>query len=161
MKYFVDITNIETLRQEFRTLCFSLHPDKGGDRFEFGSMKEEYEHLIEKLARTEATKAAAENRDCKFTFEGEAALMEALQKFMEIPGITIEICGSWLWIAGNTFPVYKLIKNKGAKFSKSKKKWYFSPYMSERKRRGHYSMNQIRKRFGTETVESEAKNGKQ
>lgn len=156
MKYFTEIGSIEELRSMFRAYCLELHPDKGGDPEAFLAMKAEYDVAIRMAAATEAGTANAENREARFSYEGERAVAEALERFLNIPGIIVEICGSWLWIAGNTFPVHERIKAEGAKYSKGKGKWYYSPYMGRGKRRGRYSMAQIRRRFGSIVVDSEA-----
>lgn len=46
MKYFSDITTGEELKKEFRTLCQTMHPDKGGNAQEFAEMLNEYESAL-------------------------------------------------------------------------------------------------------------------
>ena len=43
MKYFNNITTAEELKNQFRTYCVTMHPDKGGDPEEFKAMLAEYE----------------------------------------------------------------------------------------------------------------------
>ena len=45
MKYFNNVNSIEELKKEFRTLCITMHPDKGGDPSEFKTMLAEYQKL--------------------------------------------------------------------------------------------------------------------
>lgn len=156
-KYFSPEMGIEELRKNFRKLCLELHPDKGGNAEEFKAMKNEYDYFCSLQAAGEAGKANAENRSARFTAETEKELREALERFLSIPGIIVEICGSWLWISGNTFPVHEQIKALGAKFSGQKKMWYWAATMREGKVRGRYDMNKIRSKFGSETIESTAK----
>ena len=86
-----------------------------------------------------------------------------IEQLMTIPNITIEICGSWIWLAGDTKPVKEQIKavdtgetmKRG--FSPKKKKWYFSP-VGYRKRGGkEFSFEEIQKKYGYEKKESEGR----
>jgi hypothetical protein len=159
-KYFSADQTIEQARSEFRKLCLELHPDKGGNEEEFKSMKNEYDGIIKILSAFEAGNANRENRRARYTYEMEQELAEKIESMLNIPGIIIEICGSWLWIAGNTFPVHELIKAQGCKFSGKKKLWYWSADMGAGKVRGRYTMEKIRNKFGSEIIESETEGRK-
>jgi hypothetical protein len=156
MKYFNDYSNIAELRKLFRQYCLELHPDKeGGNHEAFIEMKAEYEKVLHFAASNEAGRACAENREPAFNFESESELAAMVEKLMKVQGIIIEICGSWLWVSGNTFPVHEQLKEFGLKYSRNKKRWYFSPYMTGGKRKGRYTMNKIRETFGSTVIESE------
>lgn len=156
-KYFSLEMSIEEIRKAFRKYCLELHPDKGGDAEEFKAMKNEYDQVIVLLAAGEAGKANAQNRKAHFTAETETALRETLEKLLNIAGITVEICGSWLWIYGNTYPVHEQIKALGCKYSSQKKAWYWAADLAQGKARGRYnSLAKIRAKFGSEVIESEA-----
>jgi hypothetical protein len=160
-KYFSLDMTIEEIRKHFRVLCLKLHPDKGGDAEEFKAMKSEYDRICGILAAGEAGRANKENREARFTAETEKELREAIERFLSIPGIILEICGSWLWITGNTFPVRERIYLYGAKYSKTKKCWYWAADMGKGKVRGIYSMDKIRNKFGSTVIESEAEERKE
>jgi curved DNA-binding protein CbpA len=156
-KYFSPEMGIEELRKNFHRFCLELHPDKGGDPEEFKAMKNEYDYFCGISAATEYGHATAANRPPRYTAASERDLREALEKLLNIPKIIIEICGSWLWIYGNTFPVHEQIKAIGCKFSGQKKAWYFSATMRSGKVRGKYNnLQKIRARFGSEVIESTA-----
>ena len=42
----------------------------------------------------------------------------------EMPDLDCEICGSWLWISGDTKPHKERLKELGCRWSKRKQKWY-------------------------------------
>jgi hypothetical protein len=153
-----DRLNIQNLRSAFRRLCLLLHPDKGGDRIEFGEMKKEYDNLIKGACSVEGERARATGKRAAYTYEGEKAFMEKVQDFLNIAGVTVEICGSWLWLSGKTFISKDRIKALGAKWSTSKKRWFWSCYMSANKpRRSMYrSMAEVRNAYGSEVLVSEA-----
>lgn len=147
-KYFIEKMDIEHLRREYHRLCIVMHPDKGGDHEEFCRMKAEYEEMLPGAIAGEDPKRG-------FTMAYEREIMEMIEKLMNIPGIIIDICGSWLWISGNTMDVRENLKALSFRFSGKKKNWYWSPYRSNGKRRGRYTMEQIYNKFGRETIETE------
>ena len=111
--------------------------------------------------------AAAYSRlkDVHKSAEGETyrkATPQAAEQFADIitaivhcAGIHIEICGSWIWVTGNTYPHRDTLKNAGYMYSKSKKAWYHAGEGLKGKRRGRYSLNQIRKLHGSEEIDTE------
>ena len=71
MKYFINTPyTAETLKAEFRALCLTMHPDRGGNAEEFKAMQNEYEEVTNNLqrineeaeAREEMKRAAEEAR---------------------------------------------------------------------------------------------------
>ena len=158
MKYFLPEMKIEELRKAFHAFCLQLHPDKGGDAEAFKAMKNEYDYYSGLLAGAEYGRSTAENRAPRYTAASEKEFRETLEKLLNIPKIVIEICGSWLWITGDTFASHEQIKSLGAKFSGQKKAWYWSATMSRGKCRGRFNdLQKIRDRFGSERIESTAK----
>ena len=67
--------------------------------------------------------------------------------------LTIEICGSWVWVSGNTKPHKETLKTAGYKWSKNKSMWYFRP-ATFKSRKGcssdEWSIDKIRETFGSE-----------
>ena len=156
--YFVDCKTIEELRAEFKVLCMKLHPDKvGGDSSLFVEMKNEYDNLLHLFSASEAGRANGLGQQARYTYESESELAKKIEELMNVVDITIEICGSWLWVGGNTYPVKDRIKAMGCKFSGTKKLWYWSSSIVEGKKRGIYTMDKIRNKFGSELLESTGK----
>jgi curved DNA-binding protein CbpA len=154
--------NIQELRDLYRKYAVQLHPDKPtGDHEKFTTMQNEYETVLKEISENEKIKAGKENRDPFFTFEGESEIMEMLKKAMRVKNIIIEICGSWLWISGNTFPVHEVLRSFGMRYSKKKKAWYFSPYMSKKRKAGRYSMKKIRNTFGSTILDNKEEEQKE
>jgi hypothetical protein len=162
--YFENKLTIEDLRSEFRRLCIELHPDKGGTHEQFIEMKKEYDECLSRFCASEAGRASSENRQARYTREGESTLADAIAAFLKIPGIEVEICGTWLWMQNLSFlpATPELLKAAGAKFSTTKSKWYYTPYgTTGGKYRGKYSMDKIRTKYGSYTMRSEAEDKKQ
>ena len=155
LKYFTGQESIEELRKSFYKLCLRMHPDKGGDHLAFVGMKNEYDYLCGLRGASEFGNAAREKRAPRYSAASEKQLREMIEKLIHLENITIEICGCWLWITGNTFAIHTTLSALGLKFSGSKKAWYYAASMQSGKIRGRYSdMNKIRNRFGSETIET-------
>ena len=74
MKYFKNITTAEELKKQFRTLCQTMHPDKGGNADEFKAMNQEYKTICKDFDRIkeEQEEAAEAERQRKEYERAEA-----------------------------------------------------------------------------------------
>ena len=70
-------------------------------------------------------------------------------------GVTIEVCGIWVWLSGNTKTHKDAIKEAGYKWASKKMQWYFRPDDYKSSSRGTLSMDEIRERHGSQTIETE------
>ena len=92
--------------------------------------------------------------------ETEKKIAEAINKttdaLKDIEGIEIELCGTWLWIDGNTYENREALKNAGCRFSRTKKKWYWRPEeKSAGWSRGKSTMADIRQKYGSAWMRKE------
>lgn len=117
-KYFQS-ENKKDLVKEFKKLAKKFHPDNGGNEADFKAMSAEFEKLLKSLPETGASET--ERKTADITEE----MAEVIKKVAHLDGIEIEICGSWLWVSGNTYQVKDIIKASGFKFSGNKKMWYW------------------------------------
>jgi hypothetical protein len=151
MRYFnSDSMNKKEIKAQYRKLALELHPDKGGDPAQFRDMQEEYEQMLKGNFGYTAKDAHTET--------------EAMDNFIKAnayvenwDGCTVELTGSWVWICGNTYAYKTEIKEKGFKYSKSKKKWYLAPYELGKKRRG-IAFSKIKNKYGYESKTISASN---
>ena len=90
----------------------------------------------------------------KQTEETAKEYSDIINAIIHMDGIIIEIVGSWVWLEGNTFPYREEIKAAGFWYSKSKKAWYHTGEKEHNKRKGHYTMQQIKEKYGCDTVET-------
>lgn len=59
MKYFINTPyTAESLKAEFRAMCLTMHPDKGGNAEEFKAMTAEYNNILKTLNGTKTATAA-------------------------------------------------------------------------------------------------------
>ena len=122
MKFFENVKTLDELRREYRRLAFIYHPDKGGDTVLMQILNDQYERLSRKLIN-----GNAEFSEARKEYEQQVSeeMRQRLDRIISLPGIVIELIGSWIWITGNTFAVRETLKGEGYKFSHPKSAWYW------------------------------------
>ena len=153
MGFFDDCKTLDDVKRTFKELAKKHHPDCGGDADTFKAMIQDYERAFNrcKNIRTSTTGETYE----KATTETAAQYADIISAFIHVDDLTIEIIGSWVWITGNTYKYKDDLAAHGFIWSYSKKAWYNPGEKLQGKRRGHYSMNKLRERYGSEVVETE------
>jgi len=144
--YFNNINNIIELKQTYRKLALKHHPDKGGDTATMQAINLEYQEVLHCLLVNGTI-----NQD---EFDNSSDLMDIVGKVIHLP-VTVEICGSWVWISGNTFPVKDVLKENGFSWASKKKMWYWRPPEQKRSRQKTMTMDWIRQTYGSEVKESD------
>ena len=161
MTYFKDIETLEQLRKTYKNLLKQYHPDNGGSEEIMKAINVEYEQLFKLLKNRHESKATGTesntSENVKWNFEEDEKLREVLQKIINFEGISIEICGSWLWISGNTYQYKKAFKELGFMWASTKKMWYWKPETYVKKSRKALSMEDIRSYYGSTEVKTEAR----
>lgn len=157
MTYFVNISNLDELRKAYRRLSMIHHPDKGGDPEVMKAINNEYDALFKCLKAEHNAKAAAdETGKTRPINETPEQFREIIEKLIHIPGIIIELCGSWIWISGETRAYKEQIKAAGCYWAKNKKMWYWrAPEDACRGNRKAQNMEHIRQRYGSERFTSD------
>lgn len=166
-KYFSGCKTKQQLKVRFKTLIKENHPDNGGDLETMQTINAEYDRLVKILpdipgSETEmrdekekfARKPEPEKTETDFTDLSDA-VKQAIARATQIPGIEVEVCGSWVWVSGNTYAVKNTLKEIGFRFSGKKKMWYFHEEIEGRKyfkRKREMDMGSIRSKYGTETM---------
>lgn len=83
--------------------------------------------------------------------------MELTEALRSLNGITVKVCGSWLWLHGETDRHETALKALGCKFGKKKQLWYWSPPGSKKRRRkGGMSYGWIKSKYGEKDLEDAA-----
>ena len=99
MKYFQNCKTLDELKAEYRRLIKIHHPDRGGDTATMQAINNEYAARFEVLKKQHNDTHDAEHQ----TTETPREFIEILEKLLKIDGLDIELCGSWLWISGDTY----------------------------------------------------------
>lgn len=147
MKYFHNINTLDELKKEYRRLAMIHHPDRGGDLETMKAINAEHDELFKALKEQHNKTADEFHR----TTESPDEFRKIIEKLMELDGLTIELCGSWLWIGGNTKENKDALKEAGCRWSNNKKLWYWRHEESSRPwHRGKKSIDEIRSKYGSQ-----------
>jgi len=139
-KFFSTCKTIQELKTTFRELVKLHHPDKPTGNLEtMKSLNLEYELAFEYIKKN--------------PINDHDGFRETLEKIIFIPEIFIEICGSWIWVTGETKSVKDILSKAGLWYAGNKKAWYFKPADYKAKKHKAFSMDDIRGKYGSETVE--------
>lgn len=156
-KYFFNVQTAEELKKLYKEYVKKLHPDNGGNEEEFKNMKAEFESLFNVVKNTHYNKDGDvyEATGDYATTETAAEFMDIIEKLIFIEDIDLELCGSWLWISGNTKEYKDLLKELGCRYSANKKMWY---YQKSGKRKWHkkaWTIDEIRTTYGSQLIDKE------
>lgn len=152
-KFFANCSNLDELKKAYRDAAKANHPDMGGDTATMQRINAAYTARFEILKnRQNETAAADPDGSTKATTEAPADFINIIAALLKLDGLDVELCGRWLWIGGNTMTHKEALKAAGCRWSQSKKLW--SWHFAEdgaRWHKSHYSMDDIRTRYGSET----------
>lgn len=156
MKYFEHCKTLDELKKEYRRLAMIHHPDVGGDLETMKAVNNEYAARFEFLKGQHNARAAADESGKTYaTTEAPEEFMEIIEKLLHMTGLEVELCGSWLWIGGNTREHKDELKAAGCRWSNNKKLWYWHHAEEGHKwHKGSKSMSQIRNKYGSQTFRS-------
>lgn len=152
MKYFKGIKDLNELRRVYRTLALKYHPDKGGDTVIMQEINDEYDRLSKNLIENNP-----EFSEGRKVYESEVSedLKEKVSQVVILPGVSVEIIGSWIWVTGDTKPVKDKLKEAEFKFSRKKSAWYWHRGYYRKLSKKHFDLEDIRSMWGSEKVEKE------
>lgn len=136
-KYFSNINTVEELKEQYRKLALKYHPDRGGSNEEMAEINNQYEEILKKLS------GEKNNID-----DGFRKIINEIINF----NLKIEICGTWIWVSGDTKPYRKELSLAGLWWANKKKMWYWHTKEDRKRRKGSMSMKEIRIKYGTKTV---------
>ena len=157
MKWFnvSEIRTLDDLKKAYRRLAMKHHPDVGGSTQAMQEINAEYDKLFSQLKTGYNAWASANNRHT--TEEQPDDFKRIIEILIKLDGLDIELCGSWLWIGGNTRKHKEALKAAGCQWCSKKKLWSWNPagkrYHSYR---GTKSMEQIRTKYGSQTFTRKA-----
>ena len=155
--YFANVRTLEDLKKEYRRLAMKHHPDRGGDLETMKAINAEHDRLFNILKDQHNARADADTTGKTYrTTETAEEFRSIIDLLLRLSGLTVELCGSWLWIGGNTREHKEALKAAGCRWSNNKKLWYWRhPEDAQRFHKGRtYSMNNIRSKYGSQVFDS-------
>lgn len=160
-KWFSDCHTVEELKKKYRRLAKQYHPDLGGDTKTMQDINAEYSTLFNLFtghgkadysATCGAEQQQATRDSSRGAYTGETAedFIRMMNELLRIRGIKVEVCGSWIWVSGNTKDVREKLKELGLRWAPKKQMWYWKPADYKAKRHTGWSMDRIRDTYGSD-----------
>ena len=152
MKWFQNPDTLEDLKKQYKKLAFQHHPDLGGKTEDMQEINAEYERLFAALKDTH------KNAEGKFYTSREAStevpdeFMDIIEQLIHMDGVEIEVCGSWVWVTGNTKGYKTELKALSFRWSRNKSAWYFHRDGYRKRSKKSLTLDQIRGLYGSEKV---------
>lgn len=140
----------DQVKSAYRKACKIYHPDiNPAGTAMMQAVNEAYESLM-----SERFPILVSESDTISNY-GEI-LNNALNSIINCVGLTIEICGAWIWVSGETKSNKETLKAAGFIWSNQKEMWYFRPQSQKRRYYGSHqnSIDEIRAKYGSEKINS-------
>lgn len=137
--YFKNIRTVEELKEQYKKLALKYHPDRGGSNEEMAEINNQYDVLFKKLQ---------EGNQENIIDDG---FRKVINKIITL-NVNIEICGTWIWVSGETKPYRKELKVAGLWWAGKKKMWYWHTKEDKKRRSSDMSMEEIRQKYGSKTI---------
>jgi len=138
--------NPEIVKAAYRKACTQYHPDKNPSGLEMMKAVNVAYSILKDVIETSL------NTDAEY---GDN-LNDAINAVIILDGLIVEVCGSWVWISGDTRPHKDAIKAAGYRWASKKKMWYFRPQDYKSKSRGKFSMDEVRGMHGSAKVKAKS-----
>lgn len=119
-------------------------------------MNDEYEYLQKLILSNGSFSTTEQNNESEIS----EIYRDIIDSLITIPGILIELVGSWIWISGNTYPVKEEIKAAGFKFHGKKRMWFWHPGEYRKYNNNELGMDEIRERYGTTSFDTKTFNNR-
>lgn len=156
MKYFNGCTTTEEARKLYLKLAKENHPDMGGELETMKAINVEYDFFCAKVMSGETlTNEETESRRAY-----DEGYRQVIEQIIVIPGIIIEIVGTWIWVTGATFPVRAQLYAAKLTYAGGKKAWHWHPDEERTFWGGGKSLDEIRAKYGSETISKNYKGKK-
>lgn len=81
--------------------------------------------------------------------------MDIIEKLIHMEGIEIDVCGSWVWVTGDTRPHKEELKALSFRWSSNKSAWYFHRDGYKKRSKKSLTLDEIRGYYGSEKIEKE------
>lgn len=152
--YFDKCASLDQLKAEYRRLCLIYHPDTGSDKADtaiMAAINAEHDKVFNRLKAEHNARAAADTTGrTKATTETPAEFRDIVTMLLRLDGLKVELCGSWLWIGGDTMKHKDALKAAGCAWAPKKRLWSWHHAEDGSKRfRGNKSMSHIRMKYGS------------
>lgn len=153
--YFKNVDCIEELKRQYHRLAMKYHPDLGGDTATMQAINAEYDKLFQRyknIHKNRNGEAYERQEEIKETPEQFRHIIDAI---IHLDGITVEICGAWIWVTGNTYEHRETLKGLAFRFSKRKQAWYWHEDGYRKHSNKYFTLDEIRALHGSDVLKSD------
>lgn len=150
-------TTIEDAKKQYYKLCLRWHPDRpNGDEEAMKAINAEWDYLRKHNYNIHQSKDGGTYTDWQQDAPDDVTneFADIISQLVNMVGLEVEICGSWLWVGGNTKEHKDGLKSLGMRWAAKKRRWYKAPKNWKRKVRKALDMEEIRARYGSQTIET-------
>ncbi len=131
----------EDVKTAYRKAAFKHHPDRNPAGHQMMQMINEAYQSAKDFSGDYKVNQSNENYDEKIN--------DALNAIWGL-NLNVEICGTWIWVTGNTKDHKDTLKMAGFKWSPKKVSWYFRAEEKKRKfYKRSFEMGEIRAKYGS------------
>jgi curved DNA-binding protein CbpA len=155
--YLKNVNTIEELKKLYKKLAFQLHPDITGDNGEnMKQLNNEYDHLYPIIGKangkTYKPSSVKENNYNSYDDEFKEMIEKLIRLHME--NVTIEICGWFIYITGETKQYKDQLGKNGLqlKWNNQKTAWIYMPSWYKGFKHESWDMDKIRNVYGSSVV---------
>lgn len=145
------IACLQIVKKRYKELAMLHHPDRGGNTQTMQQINLEYEYII----KNQLFSFTSENEEKYYNEGNELRYPEIINQLLNLPGLIIELCGSWIWITGLTFPAKQQLKEIGCYFAPKKLAWYYRPPEYKSGKHKSLPMDKIRYKYGSTMIEGQ------
>jgi hypothetical protein len=143
-QFFKECLSLDEAKREYKRLALLHHPDRGGDTATMQEINRQYEEIM-KNPFFDFCNAKQEAREDFIKFP------EIIDKIIRFD-ITIEVCGNWIWLSGNTYEYREELKKIGFFFAPKKTMWYWRPKDFKSANNKPKEMDYIRSKYGSDVI---------
>jgi curved DNA-binding protein CbpA len=147
---------VNLIKSMYRKACSQYHPDRNPAGLEMMKLVNlAFESLADVINGGQFDYSVKADNVSSANVDLGEELNKALNAVIGL-GLKIEICGSWIWVSGDTKPHKEVLKAAGYRWAPKKLMWSFCGG-SRTSSRGKFSMDDIRLRHGSVYVKPEDK----
>lgn len=150
-------TTTESIKYAYRRACAKFHPDKNPAGLEMMKLVNSAYEALQDIMSGAAFDRTVKKESVAGSENYGDEMNTALSAIINL-GLTIEICGSWIWVSGDTRTHREILKAGGFKYAPKKSMWHFRPADYKSFNRGKWDMDKIRSTHGSEIIRAKQQN---
>lgn len=157
--YFNQFSTVGAVKSEYRRLAKQYHPDIGGEEAAMKAINLEYLTTLSRMDGQVSQGTDGKAHTYHYNEPVEQVIMDKVREVLalNLPGVTVEIVGLWIWVSGTTREMAPKLNRNGAKmrWHSKREKWYWKPYRTKT-RYSNKSFDTLRRIYGSRVVERES-----